>query len=232
MQKNNEMQEIKEVNANHLACVLLLDTSGSMGAVSSNEAPIDSLNRSIEAFKKEVCEDEMAKTIDVAIVKFNSTVEVVVPFMPVENMEYTPQSANGGTSMGAAIVKAIDLIKERIRFYKILGTPCFKPWIFMITDGEPTDSIEEAIRRVQEEESKGSYGKLNFIAVASPGANKEILLKITPRVIDLKDGHFDALFIWIAKSMIAISFNEPSLPYLPQNARTVDPKDPNAVWLD
>ena len=62
----------------HLACLLLLDTSGSMSG-----APIGSLNKAINDFKEKTMMDEMAKKrVDVAIMQFDDDVSLVQDFTP------------------------------------------------------------------------------------------------------------------------------------------------------
>ena len=185
----------------HLACVLLLDTSGSMSG-----PPINSLNQALQDFKNKVSMDELAqKRVDIAIVEFNSTVRVVQNFTPISEMTPISLSATGSTAMGEGINTAIDLVKERNRFYNELGTPVFKPWIFMITDGGPTDDIEGAISRIQLEENKGSHGKLKFFALGVPGYDKATMFRITNRVMELQDANFSSIFNWMSESMVAIS---------------------------
>jgi uncharacterized protein YegL len=215
----------------HLACVLLLDTSGSMSG-----PPIVSLNNALQNFRSQVSMDEMAKKrVDIAVVEFNDTVRVVQDFVPIMGMEPITLEARGVTAMGAGVNKAIDLVKERNRVYSNLGTPCFKPWIFMITDGEPTDSIEEAASRVQAEESKGTHGKLKFWALGVSNYNQNTLRKFTDRVIELKDTNFAGIFDWMAQSMVTISVSRigdnPPVPTLPENARKANPdRDIGADW--
>ena len=223
--------KIAAPNEPHLACVLLLDTSGSMSG-----QPIDSLNKALQDFKNKVSLDEMAqKRVDIAIVEFNSDVRVVQNFTPIAEMSPVTLQATGSTAMGAGIETAIDMTKERNRFYNSLGTPVFKPWIFMITDGAPTDSIENAIRRIQEEESKGSHGKLKFFALGVPGFDRKTLVSLTrhqgekPRIMELQNFDFAGIFNWMSESMVAISVSrvgeEVPLSRLPENTKRIDPQD-------
>lgn len=70
---------INSFGEQHLACVLLLDTSGSMSGDS-----IKNLNSAIARFKENVNRDPIARNrVDVAIVSFNTGVEVVSDFMPI-----------------------------------------------------------------------------------------------------------------------------------------------------
>ena len=214
----------------HMACVLLLDTSSSM----SGDA-IQSLNDSINRFKTETSMDQLAqKRVDIAIIEFNSTAQVVQDFMPISQMGNIYLKANGLTAMGAGINLAIDKVKERNRFYNMMGTPCFKPWIFMITDGAPTDDIDGAIQRIYDEEHKGNHGKLKFFALGVTNYDKNTLFRITNRVMELRDTDFSQIFNWMSESMVAISVssvgNEPPLESLPENARRADPDRDVTDW--
>ena len=55
--------------------------------------------------------------------------EFVAPTLP----------AGGDTPMGAAIHLALNLVNERKQQYKNYGIAYYRPWIFLVTDGEPTD---------------------------------------------------------------------------------------------
>lgn len=190
----------------HLACVLLLDTS-----ISMEGQPIESLNNAINMFKTATCMDELAqKRVDVAIVEFNSSARIVQPFVPISRMEPVHMHADGCTSMGAGINLAIDLVKERTRLYAQLGTPRYAPWIIMITDGDPTDDITEAARRIKEEESKGTHGKLKFWSIGVPGYNLKTLAQLSQerRIIELAGYNFEGIFNWISDSMVTISVSQ------------------------
>jgi len=208
----------------HLACVFLLDVSGSMGG-----DPINNLNAAIRKFKNDVLMDELAQSrIDVAIVTFESSIRVIQDFVPISRMEPIVLQASGSTKMADGINVAIDLVKDRNRFYKKLGTPCYKPWIFMITDGYPDydQNMEAVAERIRIEESKGSHGKLKFWACGVGQYDKTTMFKLTKRVIELKDYDFQGIFNWASESMVAISVsdveNEARPVDLPRTARKAD----------
>ena len=205
----------------HMACVLLLETSSSMIG-----APIASLNKAINDFKEQTSMDDLAqKRVDIAIIEFNDTARVVQDFTPLSQMQPVTLSATGCTAMGAGINLAIDKVKERNRFYSDMGTPCFKPWIFMITDGAPTDDISAARQRILDEESKGAHGKLKFWAVGVPGYNKDVLTSLTKRCIALNEANFKGIFDWLSESMVIISVSRvgenPALSNLPSDAHVI-----------
>ncbi len=211
--------EVAAPNEPHVACVLLVDTSGSMSG-----APIDNLNRAINDFKVKTSLDELAqKRVDISIIEFNSNVNVVQEFVPLPRMEPITLSAGGMTSMGAAIDMAIDKVKERVRFYASMGTPSYPSHIFMITDGAPTDNIDAARDRVHLEQEQKR--KLKFFAIGVDGYDKDTLTSLTKRCISLDNTDFEHIFNWISESMAIISASKvgdnPQLPALPENAHII-----------
>ena len=82
--------KIAAISQGHLACALLLDTSGSMAG-----APIQKLNEGLRLFKENVSKDPMARDrVDVALVTFDSSVQVLQDFVPVTKMD-TPMLTPG-----------------------------------------------------------------------------------------------------------------------------------------
>ena len=207
----------------HIACVLLLDTSASM----EGEA-IAELNKAVCDFKEQVCMDEIAKKrVDVAIVEFNDTTRIVQDFAPLTQLQSITLSAKGDCSMGNGIDVAIDMVKNRNRFYNELGVPCYKPYIVMISMGAPTDDISSAMQKIAEEENKGTYGKgkLKFWALGISGYDTEVLRSLTRRCFALTEINFIGFFDWLSEDMAIIgpSFcdQKEDLPLLPVDVKVM-----------
>lgn len=206
----------------HMACALLLDVSGSMRGQA-----IKSLNEGICQFKQQLISDPIARQrVDIAVITFGSTVDVISEFGPIGNMPTPTLKAGGCTEMAKGIQIAIDKVKERTKFYSTLGTPCHKPWIFMITDGVATSSqqeMEDVAKRIQMEESKGSHGHLSFWALGIDNYDPDQLFTLTHRVLELRDQNFATMFDWMSDSMTAISQSHVGerveFDPLPENAR-------------
>jgi uncharacterized protein YegL len=214
---------ISAINEYHVACVLLLDTSGSMYGV-----PINNLNQAIINFKNQTLLDEIAKKrIDISIIEFNNSARIIQDFVPLTEMSTPTLQANGVTSMGEGIDLALDAIDSRKALYKEVGTPYYRPWVFLLTDGGATDDIDPAASRARELSEKK---KVAVWAVGVGGYDKECLFKITDRVLELQDTNFPLLFEWLSNSLVKVSNSDLTgnkkieYPDLPENTRVV-PKE-------
>jgi uncharacterized protein YegL len=185
-------------------CLLLLDVSGSMGG-----APIDELNKGLQQFKEELCSDPLSKKrVEPAIVTFGGTVNIVSNFATAENFEPPILSAEGNTPMGAAIMQAIEMLKLRKEEYRSNGILFYRPWIFLITDGAPTDEWQQAAVQVKDGEDKKAF---MFFTVGIQNADMSILSRIAKREpLTLKGLQFRTLFQWLSNSMSSVSRSAPS----------------------
>jgi uncharacterized protein YegL len=184
------------------ACVLLLDTSGSMDG-----GPISALNQGLQAFQEDIQNDPLAKRrIELAIVTFGGSVRKEHDFVSAGNFVAPTLVAGGGTPMGEAIALGVQLVKDRKAEYKSNGVPYYQPWIFLITDGAPGDDWQSAATMIKAEMSAKA---LTCFAVGVEGANMDILSSITPRALKLDGLKFKELFLWISQSQKRVSASKP-----------------------
>jgi uncharacterized protein YegL len=187
-------------------CVLLLDTSGSMSG-----SAINALNEGLQTFKNALTEDGLAsRRVEIAIVTFDSKVNVVQDFVTADQFEPTTLSASGATAMGTGIVTGLDMVQNRKTQYRENGITYYRPWIFMITDGEPQgeakDIIDQAAQRIKTEEENKSAA---FFAVGVEGANMEKLQNIAARApVKLNGLNFGEMFVWLSASMQRVSHSK------------------------
>ena len=194
----------------HVATVMLVDTSGSMAG------NLHAVNEGLKFLKEDLEGDDLAsKRVDLAIVTFDDNTQVVHNFSSIENFEPPTLTTGGYTCMGDAILKAAEMVEERKQLYKSKGMDYFRPWIFMITDGEPTDmnpgdsKWNHAVNSVHNGEKNK---KFLFFCVAVDSANTEVLKQIAPPnrpPVRLKQGCFKELFAWFSKSQSSISSSNP-----------------------
>ena len=183
-------------------CLLLLDTSASM-----NGEPIHELNLGLQAFKDELASDSLAsKRVEVAVLTFGGHLpQLAADFTDAANFVPPQLVASGVTPMGAAIRDGLQRLAVRKESYRTNGIAYYRPWVFLITDGEPTDEYHSAATAVREGEARGAF---SFYAVAVKGANVAKLTEVAPpgRPPVMLDGlRFRDLFQWLSKSMRTVS---------------------------
>ena len=171
-------------------------------------APIDALNAGVRVFRDGLVKDALAaRRVEVAVVSFDSEVTTVRPFTTVDEFEPPTLTAQGMTCMGSGIHRALDMINERKTQYRANGMVYFRPWVLMITDGEPQGEadliVQEATRRIREEETRRSVA---FYAVGVQNAAMQRLSEIVTRApMKLSGLNFAEMFQWLSTSMQRVS---------------------------
>ena len=102
-------------------------------------------------------------------------------------------------------------VQRRKEQYRVNGVTCYRPWILMITDGEPQGEfermVEAAARRIKEDEAQQ---QVVFFAVGVKNANMKHLAQIVERPPrKLKGLNFVDMFIWLSASMHAVAQSSP-----------------------
>jgi uncharacterized protein YegL len=120
-----------------LPVYLLLDTSGSMEG-----APIESVKNGLEQFQQEVSSDSFARGIvKVGIITFSSDAKIVTNGLTViKNLQPPYLTASGVTRLDLAFNVLLDSMeRDVIKAVKGGQKGDWKPAIFILTDGRPTD---------------------------------------------------------------------------------------------
>ena len=183
-------------------CVLVVDVSSSMYG-----EPIDALNEGLARFTEELNKDPLASLrVEVAIITFGSTAEVAQDFVTADQFQAPTLVANGTTMMSAGINLALDKIEERKQMYRDNGIDYYRPWLFLMTDGAPTeisDVVDAASKNLKQAESEK---RVAAFSVAVAGADMETLTDISPRrPLMLQGLEFQSMFVWLSQSMSRVS---------------------------
>jgi uncharacterized protein YegL len=179
-----------------LACILALDTSGSM----LQKKAIFRLEEGLVSFREQAMASGVGDRIDAAVISFGRNVKVEQDFVRLSSLPALPLVADGPTPMGKALHLAMDMAKEQTAHYEKAGIAGYSPWIFCITDGEPTDEYASAAARL-----KGMEAADEALAycVGAGDFHREKMADIfdEERIYELKNLNFASLFKFLTDSI-------------------------------
>ncbi|MCA6926248.1 TerY-C metal binding domain-containing protein [Pectobacterium versatile] len=163
------------------------------------------------------------ETAWISVIAFAGVAQTIVPLVEVVSF-YPPRlPLGGGTSLGAAIRELTKQIDEQVRKTTQERKGDWKPVVYLLTDGRPTDDITPEITRW-----KTHYAsKVNLIAIGlGASADLSTLRQLTENVLlftDAQEGDFTRFIKWITASVTAHSrsVGEETPPLLPTTGSIV-----------
>jgi uncharacterized protein YegL len=186
-----------------LPCVLLIDGSGSMSG-----QPIDELNAGLKVLEDELKKDDIAsQRVQLLVIKFSGDrdVEVLCDWTDAMSFSAPHVTANGLTPMGEAVRLALVKLEEQKARYRANGIAYNRPWVFLITDGQPTDDDWE--QAADQSRSAEQAGKLIFFGIGAGGdVDLGKLARFSSRQpVKLQGLKFKELFLWLSRSTSSAS---------------------------
>jgi len=182
------------------ACMVVLDTSGSMGG-----APIDQLNIGLQNFIQSLQKDDVAAcSVEVGVITAGGHVTEQLPFTTAMNIDQVQAfQATGGTPLGEAVSLALQKLEARKQTYRNAGVAYYQPWLVIISDGAPTDGWEHAATQAQQ---MSANRKLVCLPIGVAGADLNILGRFSAKAAKSLDGlKFNEFFEWLSASMSRVS---------------------------
>lgn len=178
-----------------LPVYLLLDTSGSMYG-----EPIEAVKNGVQTLISTLRSDPYAlETAYLSIITFNSTAQQITPLTELAAIQQPNIDAGGCTVLGGALELLAKKVDSEITKTTAEVKGDWRPLVFLMTDGEPTDSIAKGL----EEFKKRKFGMVVACA-AGQGANVNILKQITENVVQLDTADsatIKAFFKWVSASI-------------------------------
>ncbi len=180
-----------------LPIYLLIDTSGSMMG-----EPIEAVKQGIRTLITELKGDPQAvETAYLSVITFDSHARQLVPLTELMKFSEPEFSASGATALGEALLVMLDCIKKEVRKNTDVHKGDWRPLVFILTDGSPTDT--EAFSRAVDAVRNADIG--NIIACAAGAKVKiEPLKRITKNVLimnTISAGDFSNFFEWVSGSI-------------------------------
>lgn len=186
---------MSESGIRRLPVYLLLDCSGSMGG-----EPIEAARQGLRALVSDLRGDPQAlETAYLSVITFASSAQQVCPLTELLSFQEPHLDASGSTCLGEALKLLEKCLDTEVRKSSQSQKGDYKPLVFIMTDGQPTDSWEQAADRIKQKKVG------NIIACAAgPGADAQTLKRITEIVVqldNLQPEELKAFFKWVSSSV-------------------------------
>lgn len=177
---------------------LLLDTSSSMFG-----APIQAVQQGVHMIHNELMNNPHAiETVFLSVITFASAAQQIVQLASVEEFKPPTLKAEGNTALGAALTLLDQSIGRELQANTEGRKGDYRPLVFLLTDGAPTDSWKEPAAKIKSREGL-KLGALVAIG-CGPNVNVNTLKELTSDVIRMTDTSPDALhqfFKWVSASI-------------------------------
>lgn len=178
-----------------LPVYLLLDTSGSMSG-----EPIEAVKNGMQVLVSTLRQDPYAlETAFLSIITFDSVATQVCPLTELATFQLPNLVATGTTALGAGLELLTQRISNEVTTSTAEVKGDWKPLIFIMTDGEPTDDWQKGLNALK----KIKTGVI-IACAAGPNANTNILKSITEVVVQLDTADsatIKAFFKWVSASV-------------------------------
>ncbi|MFM9963704.1 MAG: vWA domain-containing protein [Planctomycetaceae bacterium] len=178
-----------------LPVYLLLDCSGSM-----NGEPIEAVRQGVRMLVSDLRGNPQAvDTAFLSVITFGSSAQQVCPLTELMSFQEPNLDAMGSTSLGEALRLLERCLDNEVRKSSPTQKGDWKPLVFVMTDGQPTDNWESSADSLKQRKLS------NIIACAAgPGADAELLKRITEIVVKIHEMQPDSLrafFKWVSSSI-------------------------------
>lgn len=178
-----------------LPVYLLLDTSGSMYG-----EPIEAVKNGVQTLVSTLRSDPYAlETAYLSIITFNTNAQQLTPLTELATFQPPMIEASGCTALGEALSLLSQKVDQEIvkNADEVKGD--WKPIVFIMTDGEPTDDLQRGLNDFKQRK----FGMVVACA-AGQGANTNTLKQITENVVQLDTADsatIKAFFKWVSASI-------------------------------
>lgn len=181
---------------------LLLDVSGSMSG-----APINAVEQGVQLLHNELLgQPQAVEMVHLSVITFGSSANQIVPLTPINSFSPPMLSAGGATALGGALRELGRALDREVTPTTATKKGDYKPLVFLLTDGEPTDSWEPELNALNSRREKKAG---SIIALGcGDGVNTTVLRQITSNVLlmtDVTPDNLRAFFKWVSASVTTAS---------------------------
>jgi uncharacterized protein YegL len=178
-----------------LPVYLVLDTSGSMAG-----EPIEAVKNGVQVMISSLRQNPQAiETAFISVITFDTSARQLIPLTDLASFQMVDIKATGTTSLGEALTLVSNCIDREVAKTTAEQKGDWKPLVFIMTDGIPTDVWQNGLTEYQKRKVA-----FTVACAAGNGADTDILKKITDNVVSLDTADSQSIskfFTWVTASI-------------------------------
>src|SRR5215213_10851205 len=182
-----------------LPVYLLLDTSESMAGPA-----IEAVGQGVNTLVNEILINPLAiETVYLSVITFSREAKQVIPLTELKQFQAPPLRIRPGTALGAVLRLLIECLNHDVRKGTQGVKGDYKPLVFLMTDGQPTDEWESGADIVKQADQANIYA-----IGCGPDIDTEVLYRITNKVLVMPNLTPEAIFkffVWLSVSVKTVS---------------------------
>lgn len=186
---------LADLMSRRLPIYLVLDISGSMQG-----EPIEAVKNGLQLLTSHLRQDPQAlETAYLSMITFSDSAQQVVPLTDLSSFQPASISAGGQTGLGSALKLVAECIQRDVKRTSATEKGDWKPIVFLMTDGQPTDSWQNGLAALRNQKV-GSF----IACAAGQAADTGVLQQITESVVRLDTADsatIGAFFKWVSASI-------------------------------
>lgn len=208
----------------HQPVVICIDTSGSMsddprkGAILAEDgrAKAKIVEEMVNSLVNiDLSENEKA-SIDICIMVFDDDCRVIQDWIPLSwfNGDIRLDDVAGCTALGTAVIDCIDATRAIRRSYNRTGITARRAQIFLYTDGETTENMDAATRKVREYLDRDRPSAKMYAILMPPASNPKDFVAMSNKITVLRAADcvhgIPKSFKFLKDSIVAWSSSSPT----------------------
>lgn len=210
---------VENLTERHQLVLIILDLSNSMAPYQQQ------LEQALRALVEDLKGNAATRgSVEICVVGVGGVPRILIPFGPLYTTQLPVVQVGGGTPLYGGIEMGYQALMARYATMKKMGVPMFASFCFILSDGMPTDNINEGTKHFVAQQ-RSAHGKIICypIGIGAEASDKTLAELNADRVVYHSDKYesLAKFFKFISASANAVGNSRPDKPMI----EMPDPKD-------
>lgn len=201
---------VENLTERHQLVLIILDLSNSMAPYQQE------LERALRALVEDLKGDAATRgSVEICVVGVGGEPRILIPFGPLYTTQLPVVQVGGGTPLYGGIEMGYQALMSRYATLKKLEVPMWASFCFILSDGKPTDNINEGTKSFVAQQRADHAKVICYPIGIGPEAQNKRLAALNTDGKVYHSGKYESLaefFRFISASASAVGNSHPGVP--------------------